>query len=276
MGFSGKAFIFAAMILGLSSYTYGWAVANPHQPLDEQSLLDRTLGFGLTTLQFGDNLPLHALLPDRLAALKKRAKAEGVRLEAGARGLRTNHLHRYVELAGWLGAPLLRFVVDEKGYEPPLADVVAILREALPALRQYGVTLGIENHDRFRAVELAGLIETVGDERVGICLDCANSLGAGEGLEWVVERLAPHTVNFHVKDFGITRLPHLMGFLVEGRPAGQGLLNLPWVLAQLARYGRCQSAVLELWPPPEADPEATLEKEARWVEESVGYLKRYF
>lgn len=264
------------MLLGLSSYTYGWAVADPHQPLDEQALLDRTLRFGLNTLQFGDNLPLHRLSPERLEALRERASAEGVRLEAGARGLRPDHLRRYVELAGWLGAPLLRFVIDERGYEPPLAEVVAIIRGALPLLREHGVTLGIENHDRFKAADLARLVETVADERVGICLDCANSLGAGEGLAWVVDRLAPHTVNFHVKDFGIVRLPHLMGFLVEGRPAGQGMLDLPWVLDQLARYGRCRSAVLELWPPPEPDPAATLEKEARWVEESVGYLKRYF
>lgn len=264
------------MLLGLSSYTYGWAVADPHQPLDEQALLDRTLQFGLENLQFGDNLPLHRLSPERLEALRERANAAGIRLEAGARGLRPNHLRRYVELTGWLGAPLLRFVIDEKEYEPPLADVVVIIRDALPLLKQHGVTLGIENHDRFRAAELARLVETVADERVGICLDCVNSLGAGEGLEWVVERLAPYTVNFHVKDFGISRLPHLMGFVVEGRPAGQGMLNLPWVLDQLARYERCQSAVLELWPPPEADPADTLEKEARWVEESVGYLKGYF
>lgn len=264
------------MLLGLSSYTYGWAVADPHQPLDEQGLLDRTIHFGLNNLQFGDNLPLHVLPPERLDALKTRAHGEGIRLEAGARGLRPEHLRRYVELAGLLGAPLLRFVVDERDYEPPLADVAGILRDALPLLNQHGVTLGIENHDRFKAAELAHLMETVADARVGICLDGANSLGAGEGLEWVVDRLAPYTVNFHVKDFGITRLPHLMGFVVEGRPAGQGMLNLPWVLDQLARYGRCQSAVLELWPPPEPDPAATLAKEARWAEESVGYLKGYF
>jgi sugar phosphate isomerase/epimerase len=264
------------MLLGLSSYTYGWAVADPHRPLDEQTLLDRTIRFGLRVLQFGDNLPLHALPAERLAALKTRAEATGIRLEAGARGLRPEYLRRYVELAGWLGAPLLRFVIDEKGYEPPLTEVVAVIRDALPLLRQHGVTLGIENHDRFRAADLARLMETLADERVGICLDCANSLGAGEGLAWVVDRLAPHAVNFHVKDFGITRLPHLMGFLVEGRPAGQGMLDLPWVLGQLARYGRCPSAVLELWPPPEPDPAATLAKEARWVEESVQYLKGYF
>ena len=264
------------MLLGLSSYTYGWAVADPHQPLDEQDLLDRTIHFGLKTLQFGDNLPLHRLSPERLQALRNRAHAEGIRLEAGARGLRPDHLRRYIALAGWLSAPLLRFVIDERGYEPPLAEVIAIIQDALPLLKQHGVTLGIENHDRFKAAELVRLMETVADERAGICLDCANSLSAGEGLEWVVERLAPHTVNFHVKDFGITRLPHLMGFVVEGRPAGQGMLDLPWVLDQLARYGRCQSAVLELWPPPEPDPAATLAKEARWVEASVGYLRAYF
>ena len=107
------------------------------------------------------------------------------------------------------------------------------------------MTLGIENHDRFPAATLRDMIEAAGTERIGVCLDTANSLGAGEGLEAVVSVLAPLVVNLHVKDFHIARLEHLMGFTVTGRPAGAGMLNVPWLLARLEAAPRCRTAVLE-------------------------------
>jgi hypothetical protein len=64
-----------------------------------------------------------------------------------------------------------------------------------------------------------------------------------------------------------------MGFTVTGRPAGGGLLNLPRLLEQLAPHGRCQTAVLETWPPLEATLEATLAKEDEWATQSIKHLK---
>ena len=264
------------MRLGISSFTYGWAIDDATAPMIEVDLLNQTQAFGLNCLQIGDNLPLHTLPDERLQRFFQETVNQNLRLEIGAKGLRPAHVQRYIQLAGRLKSPLLRFVIDDTAYQPKPAEVTAIIREVLPELAQRNLTLGIENHDRFKATELAGIMEAVGNERVGICLDCANSLGANEGLAWVTEVLAPFTVNFHVKDFAIERLSHKMGFLVTGRPAGQGLLNLPWMLEQLARYDRCQSAILELWTVPEADPVETVKKEARWAEESITYLRSYF
>jgi len=71
-------------------------------------------------------------------------------------------------------------------------------------------------------------------------------------------------------------VPHQMGFIVSGRPAGEGMMNLPAVLEQLAPFGRCHSAVVELWTPPQPRLEDTVEKEAAWAHASFAYLKRYF
>jgi sugar phosphate isomerase/epimerase len=120
------------------------------------------------------------------------------------------------------------------------------------------------------------MIEKADSDRVGVCLDTANSLGAGEGIESVAAVLAPLTVNLHIKDFGIERVPHGMGFSVAGRPAGAGLLNLPALLQLLTPFNRCHSAVLELWTPLEARIEETLAKEARWARQSLDYLKPFF
>lgn len=268
------------MQLGISTYTYGWAVGAPGKvpdhPLTELDLLERAKGFGLRLVQFGDNLPLHELPEERLQALARQAKELGISLELGARRLTPEHLHRYLDLAERLGAKVLRFVVEAPGYAPDLPEIISLLKEAVPVLEQKGLTLGLENHDRLKAREFAAIMEQVGSERVGICLDSVNSMGAGEGLEQIVDTLAPYTINLHVKDFGIRRLPHLMGFQIDGRPAGKGMLQVPWLLEKLAPFHRCRTAILEQWVVPEDYLDKTIAKEKSWAEESVAYLRPFF
>lgn len=266
------------MKLGLSSYTFGWAVgilghAPPH-PLDELGLLDRCREHGIRLLQIGDNLPLHTFDEARLEQLATRAAAEGVELEIGARRLTLERLEQYAAIARRVGSTLLRFVIDDADYHPSPEAVTQVLRQGVPLLA--GLTLGLENHDRFAAATLRGMIESAQSDRIGVCLDTANSLGAGEGLETVLRELAPLAVNLHIKDFAIARVPHLMGFIVEGRPAGQGALDVPGLLKQLGAFRRCETAVLELWTPPETMLEDTIAKEAAWAGQSLAFLKPLF
>jgi sugar phosphate isomerase/epimerase len=266
------------MLLGISTYTYGWAVGvacdRPKIQLDEQGLLDRANEFSVKVVQIGDNWPLHELPHKRLEMLQQRLNGENIKLEIGARGLTDARLQTYIDLADSLNSRLLRFVIDEPGYEPAINDVVALLSNIVPVLERTNVTLGLENHDRLLAREFAYIIERVGSRNVGICLDSVNSMGAGEGLAEVVKTLAPYTVNLHLKDFGIRRLPHFMGFQIDGRPAGRGMLNVPWLVEQVSQYGQCQTAILEQWVVPENDRAATIAKEANWAIESMHYLQQ--
>ncbi len=263
------------MILGIGSFTYGWSVGldsgNPR--LCAFELLKRAAGHGLNCVQIGDNLPLHDLSESKLNDLKAAALKNNIRLEVGARKLTENHLQHYLAICKSLKAPLLRFVVDGDGYEPPAETIISILKNAVSDLKQNGITLGIENHDRFKAKELAAIIEAIAEDGVGICLDCVNSIGAGEGLEWVADRLAPYTVNLHVKDFSIKRIEHKMGFTVMGAPAGDGMMDLPYVMSKLQPFNRCQSAILEQWVTPESDPDLTIKKEILWADRGINYLK---
>jgi sugar phosphate isomerase/epimerase len=269
------------MRLGVSSYAFGWAVGvagrQPEVPFTERDLLDFARTHGLGVVQIGDHLPLHTFTSARLEELRDAAQTGAVvELEIGARGLTEPHLARYVELARLLRARLLRFVIDGPGYEPTAHDVAALLRVFRPRLEDSGITLGLENHDRFPSRVMREIVEQTDSACVGICLDTANSLGAGEGLAEVLRELAPFTVNLHVKDFAIRRLPHAMGFTVEGRPAGRGLLDVAALRDALAPHGRCRTAILETWTPPESDLTATLAKERAWAEESIAYLKPLF
>jgi sugar phosphate isomerase/epimerase len=266
------------MILGISSFTYGWAVnhnaGRAVNPAYEQVLISKTLALGLNCLQIGDNLPLHTFSNKRLNELKNKLDEYGIRIEIGARGLTEEHVEQYIQIADYLKAPLLRFIIDRPGFEPDREKVIKQIKNILPQLKVKGITLGIENHDRFKAKELAGIMESIGDKYVGICLDCVNSMGAGEGLEYVADVLSPYTVNLHIKDFTVTRLPYQMGFTVEGCPAGEGLTNVDLLMEKVGRYGRCESAILEQWVVPESTKVATVEKEEGWAQQSIDYLKQ--
>ena len=67
-----------------------------------------------------------------------------------------------------------------------------------------------------------------------------------------------------------------MGFLIEGRPAGSGMLNVTALRDSLTPLNRCRSVVLETWTPPEISFSDTLAKEKRWAEQSLDYLKPLF
>jgi 3-oxoisoapionate decarboxylase len=267
------------MQLGISSWTYTWAIGVPGQlppePLGARGLLDRAARLGVRRVQIADNLPLDALPAAELEGLERQARKTGIQVEVGTRGIAPAHLRSYLALAQRFGSPILRIVVDKGAHHPEPQEIVETLRPLMPEFDRAGVTLAIENHDRFRAATLADIVRRIDSPRVGICLDTVNSFGALEGPDVVVRELGPLTVNLHVKEFVVTRASHMMGFAIEGRPAGQGMLNVPWLLAELAAMGRDPTgAIIELWTPPEPTLAASIEKEHRWAVQSVEYLRR--
>lgn len=265
------------MRLGISSYTYTWAVgvpgSLPEKPLGICGLIEKAGSSGISLIQIADNLPLENLTQEELEELHEYALAKNISIETGGRGLTPENTMQYLKIAENLGSPFLRMVIDSPGFQPGVEDVISIIREIIPEFRSGKIRLAIENHDRFKAREFERLILASDPEWTGICLDSANSLGAGEGFETVSEILAPYTINLHIKDFTIKRLSHKMGFLTEGTPAGRGMLDIPGIIEKLSVFNRCQSAILELWTPPEESIGATIQKEDRWANESLAYLK---
>jgi len=262
---------------GISSYTYTWSVGVPgHLPARRMSaldLLEKAHELGVSGVQFADNLPLHALSENDLEQLNSRAAERGLWIEVGTRGIDTPHLFTYLGLAQRFHSPILRVVIDTPVFHPSPQQAVERLRPFQPEFERAGVVLAIENHDRFPASTLKDMVRALGTNWVGICLDTVNSFGAMEGPELVVNTLAPLTVNLHLKDFTIYRPAHNLGFLVEGRPAGQGRLAIPWLLERLKAEGRDCNAILELWTPPAETLEETLSREDSWARQSVAYLK---
>jgi sugar phosphate isomerase/epimerase len=266
------------MRLGISSFTYTWAIGVPAYPappvsLDAAGMLDRAERLGVRLVQIADNLPLHTLSVDERAALRARARAAGISIEVGTRGIAPENLRTYLALAVYFGSPILRVVIDTADHRPEPDEIVATLAAAMPEFESADICLAVENHDRFKAAALAEIVRRVGSRHIGICLDTVNSFGALEGPAVVVDELGPLTVNLHIKEFIVARASHKMGFTVEGRPAGQGRLDIPWLLQSLRHLNRDVNAILELWTPPETDMAATVLKEDAWAVESVRYLR---
>lgn len=267
------------MKLGIGSYSFGWQVGVagylPAKPMQVWDLLKRAKQYDVRVIQIADNMPLHILAENELEAFRLSVREANIEIEVGMRGLKHDLLDCYIELAVFFQSPILRIVMDMKNYEPSEEEVVSILKDFEPKLLRNGVVLAIENHDRFSSKSLVRIMNSVNTDAVGICLDTVNSMGAGEGIETIIGNLVPYTVNLHLKDFQIKRVDYLMGFVVEGCPAGKGRLNIPELLEKVYQSKRNVNAILELWTPPEPSIIETVMKEDAWVTESITYLRKY-
>jgi sugar phosphate isomerase/epimerase len=266
--------------LGISSWTYPWAIGvpgyqQPADPLDAFDLLERAATLGVALVQIADNLPLETMPPAAVARLGSTARETGLALEIGTRGIEPSHLYRFLDIARCLHAGLVRTLTANNSPAPPAEQIEASLREVLPAYEQAGVQLALENYEQQTSEELADLVRRIDSPCLGVCLDTVNSLGALEGPAEVTRFLLPIAFNLHVKDFGIERVPSRMGYLVIGRPAGTGRLDVPALLDQARRHGREPSVIVEQWPPFSDTLAATIALEAEWAEQSVRYLQQY-
>lgn len=267
------------MKLGIGTYAFMWSIGFPGAErtgsMDAFALLAQARELGVSVVQFGPNMPLDLLPECDLVRLVQHANANGIVLEYGTRGIDPDHLRKHITLARRLASTLLRAVPEfEVGDVPPLSEIASQLRSVLPDLEKSKVRLAIENGN-IPVAELARLIQDLNSPWIGITLDTANSLAIPEGTRQVVQALAPYVFSFHVKDFVVQRLWHRMGFVVEGRPAGEGQMDFQWIVEQLQQAGADPNAILELWPPQQPELQDTIALEHRWAAQSVQYLRKF-
>ncbi len=258
------------MAIGITSYAYRWALRIAH--LDVFALLDRAHEAGSEVVQICDNLPLENLPDSMLRDLAQRASELGLTLEMGIKGSQPENFRRNLDIVERLRARLLRVVLTRPGWEPSFAELVAIFKSLLPDLRSAGVTLAIENHFHLLPSELAGLIKAIDDPIVGACLDPVNSISKLVGSSETVAILAPLAVSVHVKDAIPT--PQNTGFYICGCPLGEGLVDVPGMLAAVRAAEHSPNILVESWMDRLDDEAATLTKEETWVRQGITYLRR--
>lgn len=108
------------------------------------------------------------------------------------------------------------------------------VERAEPILRRHRMRLAIENHKGWRAAEHAAWVRAVGSEYVGVCYDFGNNLALCETPEETFRHLAPLTVYVSFKDMAVGTYED--GFLVSEVALGDGILDIPAMVAQLQAY----------------------------------------
>lgn len=266
------------MKLGLGSYAFRWNIGigdqRPARPMSAFDLLDEAASRGLAVVQYADNLPLDRLSDSDQHRLAERAAACGIALELGTQCFDADEVARYLGIGRRLNARILRVALDEADAHLPVADLAEQLRPLLQQARAADIRIAIENHFNYPSPRMVELLERVADPQLGVCLDVANSICAGEWTEETVTLLAPYTINLHLKDYVIQPDPHGVGFRIRGVPLGQGRAPLEWVLAQLAHCPPETSCILEHWLPLGDDLATAQAQERPWLDQTVAHARR--
>lgn len=236
------------MKVGLDTFTIRELNLDPFQTLDFIK------GHQLEGVQFGGVRSLSQTLDrGRLREIRARADSLGLyshvsiptcnpHLVAGAIDEHVAGLTQEIEAAasaGWhelhssLGSGSERYEHAIR-WTQHLADSAEFIRKLGPVFRQQQSRIDLETHGDATTFELVRLVEDVGPDIAGICLDTANVLCHAEDPVWAARRAAPYTHLTHTKD-GILFFSQ-RGYTRQGRPPGQGCLNWAHILPILAEY----------------------------------------
>ena len=235
-------------------------------------MVQRAKDLGVHVVHFLDNLPLDKCNDDAVRGAGEFAKQHGIEVEIGTRGTDPEHLVRYLQIAGRMGARLIRTMGGWHGAPASLEEVEHNLRKVLPAFGEAGVRIALENYEAYRTSDLAALVGRIDHPALGICLDLTNSFGALESADEILRNLVPFTISVHLKEFAVERLEFLMGFAFRGKPTGRGMLPLQKMFAALSAASRQANVIVEQWPPFQETLAKTMELELNWARESVEYL----
>ena len=117
-------------------------------------------------------------------------------------------------------------------WEEQLVAIEKVLQRLAPVARANGAHLNMETHDEITSFEILRLIESVGEDCVGVVFDTANVLQRGEHPVFAARRLASYVRQSHIKDAYVGRAPGGLDF--QTRPCGDGIVDFGQILPILA------------------------------------------
>ncbi|MFV0253186.1 MAG: sugar phosphate isomerase/epimerase family protein, partial [Beutenbergiaceae bacterium] len=220
----------------------------------------------------GSGTPVRNAAAGRLGQLSEVAASHGIQYELGTKGVGVDRLTAYLEMAQALGSRLVRSMVVTAGHRPSTDEAVALLREVAPRYQSAGVALALETYEQIATAELVEIVDRVGCDAVGICLDPGNVVARLEHPADTVAMTAPYVLNVHVKDFAFSRSPDMVGFRFAGVRLGEGLLDLTSLLRSVRPEQRAVNLIVEQWVPWQGDSETTIAEEVLWAEHAVRRL----
>jgi len=140
--------------------------------------------------------------------------------EQVARGLKASQI---------FGAKCMRCVLGGDPERPQIETHIENMVKAVRGLRSRildsGVKLAVENHGGdLQAREMKGMIEAVGADVMGVCLDSGNPVWMLEDPHMTLETLVPYAETCHVRDSAVWKTPD--GIAVRWVNMGEGNVDI--------------------------------------------------
>jgi 3-oxoisoapionate decarboxylase len=190
---------------------------NPMTP--DEDALQRVHGYA-GKLGIAMSLSGGSICPSASAFNAKLGTAE----EQIARGLKISRI---------FGATTMRVVTGSAKERPEIekhiANTTKVLKGMRSRIRDSGVKIALENHGGdVQAREVKAMIEDVGSDILGVCIDTGNPLWVLEDPHLTLELLGPVSIDNHVRDTAIWRVPE--GVAVRWVNMGEGNVDIDgWV-----------------------------------------------
>ncbi len=260
--------------IGLSTYAFFWQLSDRvSNPLDLHQALEHTAALDVPVFQICDYVALEGMDDAELQSVRRTADSLGISLEIGTKGIRPKHLRKFLHIAGILGAPLLRTMLNVPEHTPTVNDAVDIFTEVLPEFEAADVKVALETYEQVPTSRIIDVVRRVGSPFLGICSDPANTVAALELPKGVVEAVAPHVLNMHVKDFAFSRKEGWVGFTYSGSPLGEGLLDYDHMVQTIRPEENNINQIIEHWLPWQDSEEETIRLENQWTHQSINFLR---
>jgi sugar phosphate isomerase/epimerase len=205
---------------------------------------------GIDAAQFNaGTLGIKEADPDEAELRKIRAYAEnlGVSLMAysgrsicptstsfdARQGTAEQQIAQGLRVAKIIGAKCMRVVLgsfkDRPEIERHLDSMTKVIKNVRSQVHDSGIKLALENHNAdLQAREIKALIEEVGFDTLGVCLDSGNPLAIMEDPHLTLELLGPYALTSHVRDTAVWRVPE--GVALRWCNMGEGNVDIDgWV-----------------------------------------------
>ena len=263
------------MAIGLSTYAFFWRISERvEHPLTLREMLEahprqRLLGVA--------DLRLHAagdaLARGTVCSRSRPPKSWGSELELGTRGISPEHLRRYLDFADQLDVTLVRSMVNTADHRPTEAEAIDLLAQTAPEYAERGVTLALETYEQVPSAQLVRIVEAVGSETLGICLDPANCVAGLElptdvvaAYRSVREELARQRLRLHPAG----RLGRIHP---DRMPPRRGTAGLRQRRAHRPTAANDINQIVEHWLPWQDDAATTCALETQWTQHNINYLR---
>jgi sugar phosphate isomerase/epimerase len=152
--------------------------------------------------------------------------------DAEVRKASLEDVRRNLQIVKGFGARTSNFGCDRNGRITPSGQIkyaVSQLKEIGKMAADLGIRICQENFNWWDSYELVQICQEVGLENVGIQSDTGNWLILGEDPLGATEKVLPHTLHAHVRDYAFENDTY------NGVALGDGIVDFPRILPVLAR-----------------------------------------